>query len=105
MSNSPNNENENVWEVNTEYNIKPGNYGNVKAKPGQVNYLEIVAATPKKQVKKNPYNLLGQVQLGYAGQNPKTPARKTFKVAYGGKRNTHKLRRYRKKTTMRRFKK
>lgn len=105
MPNSPNSENEEVWEVNVEYNVPAGNKRNVTAKPGQVNYLEVVAATPKKQVKRNPYNQLGSVLLGYKGANPKTPAGKTFKVAYGGKRKTRKQRRYRKKTTMRRFKK
>jgi hypothetical protein len=103
MPNSPNNENEEeVWEVNTEYNVPAGNKGSVIAKPGQVNYLNYIAATPKKQVKRNPYNQLGHVQLGYKGANPKTPAGKTFKVAYGGKRKTRKHRRSSRKTIRRR---
>lgn len=92
MPNSPNSENENVWEVNTEYNVQPGNRGRVTAKPGQINYLNFIAATPKKQVMKNPYNQMGSIQLGYAGQNPKTPAKQSFKVSYGGKRKNKKTR-------------
>ena len=103
MPNSPNNsEEENIWEVTTEYNVKPGNKGNVTAKLGQVNYLKYNAATPKKQVKKNPYNQLGPVQLGYKGTNPKTPSSKTFKVAYGGRRKTRSKRRSSRKTIRRR---
>lgn len=97
------NENEEeVWEVDTEYVVLPGNKENVKAKPGQVNYLEVVATTPKKQIKRNPYNQLGPVQLGFKGVNPKTPARKTFKVAYGGRRKTRGKRRASRKTIRRR---
>jgi hypothetical protein len=102
MPNSLNNENEQVWEVNTEYNLEPGNKGAVKAKPGQVNFLEVVAATPKKQIKRNPYNQIGNVQLGYKGTNPTTPARKIFKVAYGGRRKTRKQYRHSRKTIRRR---
>jgi hypothetical protein len=84
--------NEDVWAVDTEYTMEPGNYGNVKAKPGQVNYLNVVASTPKKQVKINPINIIAPL-LGYRGNAPKTPA-KQKPVAYGGKRKT-KTRRYR----------
>jgi hypothetical protein len=102
MPNSPNNIEENVWEVNTEYNVPVGNTGNVTAKLGQVNYLKYNAATPKKQVKRNPYNQLGYVQLGYKGTNPQTPVRQKKPVAYGGKRKTRKQRRSSRKTIRRR---
>jgi hypothetical protein len=103
MSNSPNNSNdENVWLVDTEYNVKPGNRGNVKAKPGQIDYLSVIAATPRKQVKKNPYNQIGQVTLGYRGQEPKTPPKQKKPVAYGGRRKTRKTRKTSRKTIKRR---
>ena len=94
MLNSPNNgEEENVWEVNTEYNVPVGNTGNVTPKPGQVNYLKYNATTPKKQK---------PVAYGKTPEIPKTPARKIFKVAYGGKRKTRKQRRSSRKTIRRR---
>lgn len=93
MPNSPNNENENVWEVNTEYNVPVGNTGNVTVKHGQVNYLKYNAATPKKQK---------PVAYGKPPKNPKTPTSKIFKVAYGGKRKTRKHRRSSRKTIRRR---
>lgn len=103
MPNSPNNSNdENVWVVDTEYNIPPGNRGNVKAKTGQIDYLSVIAATPRKQVKKNPYNQIGQVTLGYRGANPQTPLKQKKPVAYGGKRKTCKTRKASRKTIKRR---
>jgi hypothetical protein len=93
MPNSPNNIEENVWEVNTKYIVPVGNTGNVTAEPGQVNYLKYNAATPKKQK---------PVAYGKKPETPKTPARKLFKVAYGGKRKTRKHRRRSRKTIRRR---
>jgi hypothetical protein len=73
-----NDEEEEVWVVNTKYIVKPGN-GNVEAEPGEVNYLSVIASTPKKQVKRNPYNQEGPVVLGYRGLNPRTPERQPIR--------------------------
>ena len=94
MPNSPNsNYGEEVWEVNTEYNVKPGNNKTVKVKSGQVNYLKYNAATPKKQK---------PVAYGKKPETPKTPFRQTFKVAYGGRRKTRSKRHSSRKTIRRR---
>jgi hypothetical protein len=91
-SNNEDSNNENVWKVNTDdYIIKPGNNGNVKVKPGKVNYLSVIAATPKKQIKRNPYNQHGPVMLGYKGVNPKTPER-PIRGRSVNRRRTHKSR-------------
>ncbi len=121
MPNSPNsnsNEEENVWVVDTKYKIPVGNTANVTAEPDQVNYLKYNAATPKKQVKINPYNQIGPVVLlGYKGKNPQTPPKqkpvaygkkpktpqgKKKPFPYGGRRKTRKQRRSSRKTIKRR---
>jgi hypothetical protein len=85
---------ENMWWVvdPDAYIIEPGNKGNVKVKPGQVNYLSVIAATPKKQIKRNPYNQHGPVMLGYKGVNPKTPERPVRGRSIVNRRHTHKSR-------------
>ncbi len=89
MENSVMNE-ENVWVVDTDYDVQPGNNGKVAPKPGQVNYLNVVAATPKKQVKINPFNIIAPL-FGYKGNAPKTPT-KQKPVAYGGAKKRSKTR-------------
>lgn len=102
VNNGDNTNEENVWVVDTEYNIEPGNNGKVTPKPGQVNYLNVVAATPKKQIKFNPFNIIAPL-FGKRENVLKTPV-KQKPVAYGGakKRSKTRSRRSRSRKTYKR---